>query len=216
MPVPTWALVSVDIDGTLTRVHGWAAIADALGKRSDFDRTQRRFAAGEITEDAHLRNLLRIAAGRRLGEIEAAVAATPKVDGIAAGVAELHRAGIRAALLTHNPPYVGDWYRRTFGFDDFEGTVGQTVSNGRIGPAGTTRADKARGLVALARRAGASPDRVVHIGDGRADARIFRRAGRGVALNSRLPEVERVADLVLRTDDFREVVRAVRRLGPRP
>jgi phosphoserine phosphatase len=211
-----WRLVTVDIDGTLTRVHGWAAIADAVGRTAEFDRSQRRFFAHRIGEDEHLRDLLGLVAGRPLSEVEAALESTPHLAGIAEGVDDLRGRGVRVALLSHNPAYVGEWYRRRFGFDDFEGTVGQEVRDGRVGPAGPVRADKVRGLLALTGRAGAPVRRVVHVGDGWADVRIFARVGRGVALNSAHPDVERAADLALRTDDFRDVARAIARLGPRP
>jgi phosphoserine phosphatase len=212
---PPWPLVTVDIDGTLTTVHGWRAIADALGRREAFERTQRRFLAREIGEDEHLEEMLEVASGRTVGELERILASTPRIDGIAAGVGTLHSLGSRVALLTHNPSYIGDWYRRTFGFDDFEGTGGQAVIDGVIRPSGAVRADKLSGLRALAERAGVSLSEIVHIGDGWADAALFAQVGAGIALNSSLPEVERAADLVLHSRDFREVVEGVRLLRPR-
>jgi phosphoserine phosphatase len=212
---PVWRLVTVDIDGTLTRVHGWRVIADAFGREEQFARTQRRFFAGEIDENEHLTDMLRITEGRTTAEVETALAATPHLGGIVEGVRAFHDHGTRVALLTHNPPYVCAWYCRTFGFDDFEGTGSQEVVDGVIQAPHDVRADKPAGLRALARRIGAPLDRIVHIGDGRADAALFPIVGRGVALNSSLPEVERAADLALRVADFRDVVDAVEALRPR-
>jgi phosphoserine phosphatase len=213
---PPWPLVTVDIDGTLTTVHGWQVIADALGRRDEFDATQRRFFAKEVGEDEHLAAMLRIARGRHVDEVEAALESTPRLDGIGDGVRRLHDAGSRVALLTHNPSYVGDWYVRRFGFDDFEGVATPPVRDGEIGTVGTVRADKLTGLARLTERAGTTAPLVVHVGDGWADAALFPKVGRGVALNSRLPEVERAADLVLRTRDFREVAERIERLRSRP
>ena len=84
-----------------------------------------------------------------------------------------------------------------------------------IGRAEGIRTDKAGGLGALTERFGVTPSSVVHVGDGGADAAVFPQVGRGVALNAHLPEVERAADLVLRSDDFRAVAAAVLGLGPR-
>jgi phosphoserine phosphatase len=209
-------LVTVDIDGTLTSIHGWKVIAESLGRGDDYARTNRRFFAKEESEDEHLTEMLRIAAGSPLVEVEAALASTPRIGGIAEGIRYLHDRGTKVALLTHNPPYVCEWYCRTFGFDDFEGTVGQSVVDGVVQPPHRIRADKPSGLRALTSRAGVPATRVVHIGDGWADAALFPLVGRGVALNSSLPDVDRVADLVLVTDDFRTVARAVETLRPRP
>ncbi len=216
MASPVWPLVTVDIDGTLTRRHGWEVIAEALGRRRAFDRTTSALRAGAIPEDEHLRNLLAIATGAPLEKVEAALAATPFLDGIPEGIAELHRAGSRVALLTHNPAYVCRWYVGRFGFDDYEATDVQEVRDRIVQPPREIRADKWPGLEALARRARAAVGQVVHVGDGASDAALFARVGRGVALNAERPAVAQAADLVLRTGDFREVARAIGTLGPRP
>lgn len=213
-PFP-WRLVTVDIDGTLTLRHGWKEIAVAFGRLPEFERSQRRFFAREIGEDEHLANLLDLATGHTVAEVVAVVARTPKLRGIREGVSQLHDRGALAALLTHNPTYVADWYRRTFGFDDSEGVNAQSVERGRIGPPVGVRADKPGGLRALLSRLELPPDSVVHVGDGLSDAEIFEEVGGGVALNSPLAEVNRAADLALTTEDFRDVVSALAGLTPR-
>jgi len=119
------------------------------------------------------------------------------------------------ALLTHNPTYVADWYHRTFRFDDSEAVGAQPVDGGRIGPPVGVHADKPGGLRALLARTGVPAAAVVHVGDGWSDAEVFRLVGGGVALNSPYPEVARVADLALVTDDFRDVVAGISHLSPR-
>jgi phosphoserine phosphatase len=215
MPPVPWPLITVDLDGTLTRRHGWETIADRLGRRPLFEEANQRYLAGEANEDQHLLELLAIATGAPLTEVVDALAATPRLAGIEEGIGQFHAAGRRIALLTHNPSYVVDWYVARFGFDDAEGTRSQWVVEGRVAPPGPTHAGKLDGLRALARRAGVALDRVVHVGDGAVDAELFPMVGAGIALNAARPDVERAADLVLRTDDFRDVVAAIDRLPPR-
>lgn len=215
MPQIPWGLVTVDIDGTLTLVHGWAEIARTFGRSEAFEATTRRFNAHEIGEDEHLTNLLDVAEGHAVAEVEEVLARTPKLSGIAEGVAELHAAGAWVALLSHNPTYVADWYRRTFGFDDFEAVAGQPVVDGRIGFASGVRADKPGGMRALLLRYDVPATAAVHVGDGASDAEVFRIVGGGVALNSPDPEVRRQADLVVTTRDFRDVAQGILRLRPR-
>ena len=214
-PFP-WRLVTVDIDGTLTREHGWHRIAERFGRVPEYERSNRRFFAHEIGEDAHLADLLELAAGQPVAEVLEVVAATPVLDGIREGVADLRHRGAAVALLTHNPEYVVAWYRERFGFDDGEGTRGQDVVAGRLTPPHGIRADKVGGLDRLLGRHDASALATVHVGDGWSDAEVFARVGGGIALNSKLPEVDRAADRVLRTTDFRRVVAAIGELGPRP
>jgi HAD superfamily phosphoserine phosphatase-like hydrolase len=215
MPTVRWPLVTVDIDGTLTRRHGWEAIADRLGRRAMFDRINRRYLDGGVGEDEHLGELLSLATGAPVSDVVEALAATPRLDGIAEGVQQFHAAGRRVAVLTHNPSYVVDWYVARFGFDDAEGTRSQSIVDGVIAPPGPTRAGKADGLRALAQRAGVATTEVVHVGDGVVDAELFPLVGGGIALNSVRADVDQAADLVLHTDDFREVVVAVDGLRPR-
>ncbi len=201
-----WRLVTVDIDGTLTLRHGWRDIAVAFGRLEAFEDTNRRFFAQEIGEDPHLADLLDLATGHTVAEVTAVVEKTPKLRGIREGVSRLHARGARVALLTHNPDYVVDWYRRTFGFDDAEGVAAQTVTDGRIGPPVAVRANKPGGLRSLLSRLEVPALTAVHVGDGRSDAEVFRLVGGGVALNSPFPDVNRAADLALTTEYFGEVV----------
>jgi HAD superfamily phosphoserine phosphatase-like hydrolase len=210
-----WRLVTVDIDGTLTRTHGWKEMAVAFGGLEAFQATNRRFFAHEIGEDEHLSDLLDLVTGRTVAEVEAVVERTPKLGGIREGVAELQARGARVALLTHNPNYVVEWYQRTYGFDDYEGVNAQSVVRGQIGPPVSVRADKVGGMRSLLLRAGAPASSAVHVGDGWSDAEVFRAVGGGVALNSPLAEVNRAADLALTTEQFPDVVAALARLSRR-
>ena len=210
-----WRLVTFDIDGTLTREHGWRALARAFDRLPEYERSNRRFFAREIGEDEHLADLLELVEGRLRGEVERALDSTPKLARIAEGVAELHRRGIRAGLLTHNPGYVIDFYRRTFGFDEGEGVTVPVDRSDRIQRAVRVHADKPGGLALLLARTGIEARGVVHVGDGWADARVFRLVGGGIALNSPYDEVNRAADRVVRATDFGEVVRAVLAMPPR-
>ncbi|MGD0589119.1 MAG: HAD family hydrolase [Thermoplasmata archaeon] len=214
-PLP-WRLVTVDIDGTLTRTHGWKEMAVAFDRLDAFQETNRRFFAHEIGEDPHLTDLLDLVTGHTVAEVLAVVERTPKLRRIREGVVQLHDLGARAALLTHNPSYVVDWYRNTYGFDDAEGVNAQAVEGGRIGPPVGVHADKSGGLRALLARERVVPSAVAHVGDGWSDAEVFRQVGGGVALNSPLVEVNRAADLALTTEEFPDVVAALARLAPRP
>lgn len=208
-------LVTVDIDGTLTRVHGWRVIARAFGREADFEASNQRFFAHEASEDEHLLALVDLAVGHSVREVEHVLAATPVVAGIAETITEIHRRGARVAVLSHNPSYVCDWYRRRFGFDDAEGLDGAWVRDGRIVDGGPVRADKLTGLGRLEARSGAAPAEVVHIGDGWADAAVFPYVGAGVAFNSHLADVERSADVALHAESFSALLPVLEGLTPR-
>ncbi len=209
-------LVTFDIDGTLTAVHGWRVLAEEVGRTPEYEESNRQFLAGEIGEDAHLADLLGLAEGLTLARVAAILERTPKVGGIPEAIGLWHGDGIRVALLSHNPEYVCAWYAHRFGFDGYAGSPTPPLVHGRIPPPGRVRADKLAGLGELTARWGIPPRSVVHVGDGRADAALFRRVGGGVALNSSLGEVEAAADLVLRMNDIRELPRLIGGMRPRP
>jgi HAD superfamily phosphoserine phosphatase-like hydrolase len=210
-----WRLVTVDIDGTLTRTHGWREIAVAFDRRGEFETTHSRFLAKEIGEDEHLTELLDLARGHTIPEVEAIVRRTPKLAGIEEGVIGLHQRGARVALLSHNPAYVVEMYRRTYGFDGGEGVEVPVDRDGRLGRVREVRADKPGALGRLLERFGVEARSTAHVGDGWSDAEVFRRVGAGIALNSRFPEVERAADRAVRSEDFRDVVGVLDELRPR-
>ncbi|HTS33033.1 MAG TPA: HAD family hydrolase [Thermoplasmata archaeon] len=209
MTSPPWRMVTVDIDGSLTTVHGWLVLARQFGREQGYQDLMRRFRSGQVDELGAITGLLELAEGRTLAEVHAALARTPKLANIPEGVARLHAEGLRVALLTHNPPYVTAWYRRFAGFDDADGLFGRQSVGILIGPPEGIRPDKLAGLAALCRRQGVWPTEVVHVGDGGADAAVFPHVGEGIALNARRPEVDRAADRVLHTHDFQDVVDAV-------
>ncbi len=204
-----WRLITVDIDGTLTLVHGWKVIAERFGRVELYERTMARIRSREAGEDETIRKLLSIAEGHTVAEVERAIASTPLLTGLPEGVRRLHGAGMRVALLTHNPPYVTDWYRAFAGFDDAGGLRGVQVTQPTIGTSVGVATDKPGGLAGLVTRNGVTTAEVVHVGDARPDAAIFPLVGAGVALNARSTSVREAADLVIDTADFGEVVSAL-------
>jgi len=210
-----WRLVTFDIDGTLTLVHGWRALAEQFGRTEQYERAMARIRAREASEDETIAGLLRIAEGHTVAEVEEVLAKTPKLSGIPGGVQELHDRGIRVALLTHNPPYVTSWYRAFAGFDDAGGLFGHQATQPIIGPPEAVRVDKLEALTEMVARQGVPLREVVHVGDSRPDAAVFPHIGAGVALNAPSPEVARAADLAIKTRDFGEVVEAILRLPSR-
>jgi|GEM_PF-380455 HAD superfamily phosphoserine phosphatase-like hydrolase len=212
---PPLKLLTFDIDGTLTRGHGWAWIAKARGRQEAYERTTRLFRSGRIGEDRHLANLLNLAEGLTVRRLRQLLTETPKIGGLQRTVSHLHRRGIRVALLTHNPDLVCRWYQETYGFDDWEGTR-LPVREGRIRRVRTARADKRRGLVRLLARAGVDPEEAVHVGDSRADLALRDYLSAFVALNARDPAVRREADGSLRTDRLDDLLPLLERVRRRP
>ncbi|MCI4373791.1 MAG: HAD hydrolase family protein, partial [Thermoplasmata archaeon] len=216
MPRGPWRLVTVDIDGTLTLVHGWRVIAERFGRVPTYERVMARIRSREAGEDETIAALVALAEGHTVPEVVEALEATPRLSGIPEGVRRLRGEGMSVALLTHNPPYVTDWYSAFAGFDGGGGGRGGGGGGGptqptepTIGPPVRARADKPGGLAMLLSRYGVRSEEVVHVGDSGPDAAIFPLVGGGIALNARSPAVRKVADLAHDTTDLSDLVSAV-------
>lgn len=162
-----------------------------------------------VDPDEVLARTIDLATGHSLDEVEAVLERTPRLVRIAEGVARLRKRGSRVALLSLNPPYVVEWYRRNLGFDGAQAVPFRSVENGRIGPPVSVPADKVAGLRALLSRGSLEASTVVHVGDGPADAEVFRAVGGGIAVNSDSADVVEAADRAVVTTDLCEVVEAI-------
>jgi phosphoserine phosphatase len=210
-----YRLVCVDIDGTLTRGHGWATMADRLGRVPLYAQTAALYRAGKVDEDTHLQNLFAITEGVSLADLSAILEATPKVGGIERGVRRLHELGANVALLTHNPTFITDWYLRKFGFDAADGLRGSPpVVDGVIARAERPRSDKVGGLDRLCGHFGVTRLDAAHVGDGRADALVFPLVALGIAFGTTLPDVRAAADVCVDVPEFPEVVRVLESTPP--
>jgi phosphoserine phosphatase len=210
-----WRLVTVDIDGTLTLVHGWRILAERFDRVEFYERTMARIRARAASEDATIAALLSIAEGHTVAEVVEVLEVTPRLSGIPEGVRRLHAEGMKVALLTHNPVYVTEWYCAFAGFDDASGIRGSQLTNPRIGSSEGVGADKPGGLTTLLGRLRVEAKAVVHVGDAGPDAAIFPLVGAGVALNATSSAVRQAADLAIDTTEFGDVVEAVLSLPAR-
>ncbi|MCI4338278.1 MAG: haloacid dehalogenase-like hydrolase [Thermoplasmata archaeon] len=210
-----WGLVTLDLDGTLTTVHGWRFIAAALDRMPEYEATYVKFRTGAIGEDEHLANMLRIASGQRVERIQELLAETPKLLDIEPAIRRLRASGCRVALLTHNPPYVCEWYVREFGLDGYGGTSVAPPVGGVIPDPGVVSADKPKALQGLLRELWIPASEVVHVGDSSADARVFPLVGGGVAFNPDRDAVAAAADVVVRSRSLLDLLPVLQTLSPR-
>jgi phosphoserine phosphatase len=215
MSEPPWKLITVDLDGTLTLGHGWAFIASELGRQKEYQVINEAYLAGNVGESEHLQELLALARGHRVAEIDAILDRAPRVSGIAETVTALHTSGARVALLTHNPEYICAWYARRFSLDGFAGTPIPSPGNDPTEDPGPVRADKLAGLASLLQRWQVPARSAAHVGDGHADASVFPYVGAGIAFNPADESVATAADATVRSDNLESILPVLGRLPPR-
>ncbi|MBX8631154.1 MAG: haloacid dehalogenase-like hydrolase [Thermoplasmata archaeon YP2-bin.285] len=207
-------VATFDIDGTLTLGHGWYCIASLLGRLEEYRRTTSLFRRNKVDENTHLRNLLNLAAGVERVRMDRILEHLPLIDNIGEGVQVLKKAGIRPLLLTHNPPYVCEWYIRRFGFDGFL-CAEQPVVAGIIQRADDARAGKADWIGRYCRRERLPLSQVIHAGDSASDIAVFEVTGGGVAVNTNSRKAIRAADAAVNTTDMMDIVSRMMEISER-
>jgi phosphoserine phosphatase len=207
-----WAVVAVDLDGTLIR--GTTAslhLADWIGHRPVIEDLERRFAAGEITSADVADGDAPYYQGRSLAAVAAVMAGAPCIDDISAGVERLENCGVDALLCTVAWTFAAQCVADRFGFAAVSGTVMHTDHNGILSGRVAQHfepEDKVRFLREFCDSRGASMDQVVAIGDGQSDLPMFRAAGFSVALNAS-PAAKAAASAAVESRSFLDALRAV-------
>jgi phosphoserine phosphatase len=209
-------LIAFDVDGTLIRgPNGWTVwevlnekftgTAEENKKRYALYREGKLSYADWVTLDV---TGWREAGARRRDLIEG-FERLELIDGVREALTELKQRGCRLVAISGtldvmlNAVYPDhpfqEVYANHIGFDE----------RGRITHWEATPFDmagKAQALRAVALREGIPLDRCAFVGDSSNDVWIARTAGFTVAFNPRSEELERVAAVVVRSDDLRDIL----------
>jgi phosphoserine phosphatase len=207
-----WAVVAVDLDGTL--IHGTTAslhLGDWIGHRPVIEELERRFAKGEIDSADVADGDAPYYEGRSIAEVAEVMAAAPYIDDIGEGVEQLASRGIDALLCTVTWSFAAQCVADRFGFASVSGTVmhvgGDGVLAGRVAQYFEPE-DKVAFLRDYCESRDLGMDQVIAIGDGRSDLPMFGAAGFSVGLNAS-PAARTAASISVESRSFLDALRAV-------
>lgn len=209
---PKWAVVAVDLDGTL--IHGTTAslhLGEWIGHRAVIEELERRFAEGEIDSADVADGDARYYKGRSVAEVADAMAGAPCIDDIHEGVEQLASRGVDALLCTVTWSFAAQCVADRFGFSAVSGTVMHVDRNGIL--AGRVAQyfepeDKVAFLRDYCESRDLSMNQVVAIGDGRSDLPMFDAAGFSVGLNAS-PAARVAASASVESHSFLDALRVV-------
>jgi HAD superfamily phosphoserine phosphatase-like hydrolase len=213
---PALRLVAFDVDGTLVREPDGLTVWEVLNRKfvgsAEINRQRyAEFKAGRLSYPEWV--ALDIegwrAAGATRDDLVAAFASLELVDGARETLDSLKRAGLRLVVISGtldlmlntllpDAPF-DEIHANHIGFDDED-----RISHWRATPFDMQGKEKL--LRAIALREGIPLDRCGFVGDSSNDVWIARSAGRSVAFNPRCEELERIADVVVCSDDLRDVL----------
>ena len=209
---PKWAVVAVDLDGTL--IHGTTVslhLGQRIGHRAAIEELERRFAEGEINSADVADGDAPYYRGRSIAEVADAMAEVPCIDDIREGVEQLASRAVDALLCTVGWKFAARCVADRFGFSAVSGTVMQIDGGGIL--AGRVAQyfepeDKVAFLRDYCEARGLGMNQVVAIGDGRSDLPMFEAVGYSVGLNAS-PAARAVASTSVDSHSFLDALRAV-------
>jgi HAD superfamily phosphoserine phosphatase-like hydrolase len=205
--VGRFKLITFDVDGTLLRGASWKFITEKINKYEEYAKVVKRFLRGEISElDSH-RALIPLIKELPLPDVYSILDQAPKIQNIPEAVSAFKRHGLKVGTLSLTP-FSG--YFMKYGFDQSICNIARVKEGKILGLVQEPLRDKVEGLTSYCKRTDIKLQECIHVGDSLTDVETFKKVGLSIALNSRRPEVRKLAHLSLDTENLLEVYESIK------
>jgi phosphoserine phosphatase len=210
-------LVAFDMDGTLLRGRTILFLAEEFGF---YDEAVKIIESDtpKIRKSERLAGKLK---GIYIKDFMEVIKKIPLTKGASEAVKELRALGWKTAIITDSYQIVADYFREKLGIDRAAGLKllmdGERIT-GRIEMPWICKSRdkclepsicKKEILKAFSREFKAHLSETVAIGDNQVDICMVKEAGLGIAFNPKVKELETAADVVIKSDDLREVLKYI-------
>jgi phosphoserine phosphatase len=210
-------LVAFDMDGTLVDVDSsWAAVHRHFDDHNE--EGLRRFLANEIDDEEFIRSDVAIwrrhAPELTVYDLEQILAKVPLVPGARPVLGELHRRGVRTAIVSGGLDVLARRIARELSIDLALANGVRVTSQGRLTGEGIVRVPIHRKEEALARvqeMLGIGPEETASVGNSDIDVGLFRRSRLGIAFRPADDAVRNGAHAVVPGPDMAGVLPALDR-----
>ncbi|RLG40624.1 MAG: hypothetical protein DRO01_03890 [Thermoproteota archaeon] len=207
-------LVAFDMDGTLVKLESsWLLIHRAMGTESDAKINAERYYCGQISYDEWAKLDVALWMGRDFTPALRAVEAVEPVSGAREALEALRSAGLAVGVISSGLDLVLRRLESLLGFRfDFAVTNellldGSTLVGWKVNVPFHSKGDV---LLRVTRRLDVPLSEVAVVGDAENDLSMFRLpVGLRVAFNPTSPELEREADVVIRSESLLDVAEAI-------
>jgi len=201
-------LVVFDVDGTLIKSFSWQCLHEALGTWDRGKRYFERFFRGEISYEDWARLDAALWKGQPLKKIQQIVNSIPYTDGAREVLTTLRKRGFKVVLLSAGLSFVMKRIHREIGVDaalanELLEKDGCLTGDVRVN---VSFSNKDEALRSILERFGAEMDDCVAVGDDETLIPLFKVVGLGIAFNPRSENVEKHADIVVKSNDLRDVL----------
>jgi phosphoserine phosphatase len=202
-------LVAFDVDGTLLKaVSSWQFLHERLGTWDRGKQYAEQFFRGTITYEDWARLDASLWRGLKLGRVRQIVDSIPYADGARHVVTTLRRNGFKVVLLSAGLSLVTERIEREIEVDDSlanELRVEKGLLTGEV-KVNVTVENKDAALLRMLKRFNLGMDECAAVGDDETMISLFEKVNLSIAFNPRSCVVEEKADIVIKSDDLREVL----------
>jgi len=201
-------LVVFDVDGTLMKTFSWRCLHEAMGTWNRGKKFFERFFRGDITYEEWACLDAALWRGQPLEKILQIVNSMPYTDGAREVLTTLRRKGFKVILLSAGLSFVTERIHREIGVDAALANE-LLVKDGRL--TGEVKVNvsfnnKDEALRLILKKFDARMSECVAVGDDETLIPLFKKVGLGIAFNPRSKNVERHANVVVRSNDLHHVL----------
>ena len=202
-------LVVFDVDGTLIKTYSsWQHLHEHLGTWNRGRTHAERYHRGNITYLEWARLDASLWKDIPLQRVQQIIDRIPYMDGAREVILTLRKAGFKVVLLSAGLSLVMDRISREIGVDDSLANElivkdGSLTGNVKINVSFNNKDDAIQSIL---QRFDAKLGECAAIGDDETMIPLFKKVGLRIAFNPRNKLVEEHADVVIRSNDLREVL----------
>ena len=202
-------LIVFDVDGTLIKVNSsWQFLHEKLGTWNKGRQYAEEFYQGRITyeEWAHLDASLW--KNQSLSKIQSIVNKIPYVDGAQEVIKTLKKQNVKVVLLSAGLSLLSERIEKESQIDyslSNELIVRNDFLTGEV-KVNVSLNDKTKALSKILRKFSVESDECCAVGDDESLIPLFKEVALGIAFNPRSEKVEKTADVIVKSEDLRDIL----------
>jgi phosphoserine phosphatase len=202
-------LVVFDVDGTLLQVDSiWRFLHEKLGTWNKGKQNAKRFYQGGITYEKWAQLDVSLWRNQSFTEIRQMVSRIPYVDGAQEVIKTLKKCGLKVVLLSAGLSIVCERIEKDLEIDyslSNEVTVKNDILTGEV-KVNVSLNNKDNVLNHILHRFNAKTDECCAVGDDESLIPLFRKVNLGIAFNPCSEEVEKNADVVVKSKGLCDIL----------
>ena len=202
-------LVIFDVDGTLIKVDSsWRFLHEKLGTWAKGRQYAELFFQGKITYEEWAQLDASLWKNQPIRKVQQIVNAIPYVDGAKDLIETLKKHDVKVALLSAGLSLLGERIERELDINyslSNELIVKDKLLTGEV-RVNVALNNKEQNLNHILHKFSISPNECCAVGDDESLIPIFKKVALGIAFNPYSREVERNADVVVKSKDLRDIL----------